>query len=201
MRQEKGTRKRIRSFLSKGADINFQPKGEWCTPLCGALLSVPQPLEIVKLLLDHGADPNITLLPSKSGSGGWKPSPSPPLNLAMLREESLQLFKVLLKAGTDAQQCGLALFDAVRLKTAAEFRLLVDHHADLYVCLKGRPLAECARQSNCQVIQEACLGLDTTAPTRELARRTAYRLPSRRRRRQYLFPNDTILTIRAPALG
>lgn len=70
-----------------------------------------------------------------------------------------------------------------------------------YVCLEGRSLAEQARQSDCQSIREAFLGLDLTAPTRELARRTAYRLPGRRRGRQYLFPNDTILTIRPPALG
>lgn len=105
----------------------------------------------------------------------------------MLREESLQLIKLLLRAGADARRCGLALFNAVRLGRAAEFRLLLDYHADLYVCLKGRSLAEHARQSDCQSIREAFLGLDLTAPTRELTRRTAYRLPGRRRGRQYCF--------------
>ncbi|KAL2807648.1 ankyrin repeat-containing domain protein [Aspergillus granulosus] len=179
--------------------LNQTIMGEKCTPLCGALFSAPRPWKIVKLLLDHGADPNIALPPSISNSGGWKPRPRPPLSLAMLREESLQLIKVLLKAGADARQCGVALFDAVRLEKAAEFRLLVDHHADLYVCLKGRSLAECAGQSDCQSIREACLGLDLTVPTRELARRTP--TCCLRRRRQYLSRNDTILTIRTPALG
>lgn len=34
-----------------------------------------------------------------------------------------------------------------------------------------------------------------------LAVRLAYRLPGRRLRRKYMFPNDTILTIRIPDLG
>lgn len=44
---KEGKVKLIRLFLSKGADINFQPKGEKFTPLCGALLSAPEPSKIV----------------------------------------------------------------------------------------------------------------------------------------------------------
>lgn len=87
------------------------------------------------------------------------------------------------------------MFDAVKLEKVAEFRLLVDHHADLYVHLKGRSLAECLWQSDCQSIREACLGLNDTAPTRELARNTAYRHGGRWRINDQ-FSNETILTIR-----
>ncbi|EAU33546.1 predicted protein [Aspergillus terreus NIH2624] len=194
---KEGNVKRVRIFLSKGADINFQPKGERCTPLCGALSSAPRPLKAVKFLLDRGADPNIALSVKNTRTGGWKTPASPPLGLAMLREESLPLLKVLLKYGADASQCGLALFEAIRLEKEAEFQLLVDHHADLYVSLKGTSLADYGRQSDCQSIRDACLGLDLTAPTRELGYRMAYRCGTRRRR--YRIPNDTTLSVRIPA--
>lgn len=63
---KEGNEKRMRWFISNGADINFQPRGERCTPLCGALLSAPQPLRTVKFLLGHGADPSIALPTQKS---------------------------------------------------------------------------------------------------------------------------------------
>lgn len=197
---KEGNEKQIRWCLSKGADINFQPRGERCTPLCSALLSAPAPqaLRVVKVLLDHGADPNIAL-PGKKFSPGWKLPPNPPLGLAMLRDESLQIIKVLLRAGADAREYRLALFDAVRLKKATEFRLLVDHHADLNIRLIREPLVECARQSDCQGIREVGLRIDDTAPTRELAFRTmTCRRPAGRRLRHDRALNDTILPIRPP---
>ncbi|EAW16732.1 Ankyrin repeat protein [Aspergillus fischeri NRRL 181] len=204
---KEGNEKQIRLCLSKGADINFQPRGERCTPLCGALLSAPAPqaLRVVKLLLGHGADPNIAL-PAKRSSPGWKLPPNLPLGLAMLRDESLQLIKALLRAGADVRQCGLALFDAIRLEKATEFRLLVDHHADLNIRLKGKSLAEYALQSGCQSIQKACLSLDDTAPTRQLAtrtiscRRTCHRPAGRRLRNDHV-SSETILPIRPPVPG
>lgn len=76
--------------------------------------------------------------PDKSNIRGWKPLPSPPRRLTMLREESLRLIKVLLKPGADTRQCRLALFDAIRLAKAAGFRLQVDiTPASMYVSSAG----------------------------------------------------------------
>lgn len=139
-----GNEERVRSCLSKGADINFQPKKVEGTTLCGALSSAPRPLEVVKLLLSRGADPHIVWPAKRRRMGCWSPPHSPPLRLAMLREESLHLIKVLLKFGADAKESSLALFDTVRLKKAVEFRLLQAHHVDTHVRLEGKSLADLA---------------------------------------------------------
>ncbi|KAJ5403894.1 Ankyrin repeat protein [Penicillium cosmopolitanum] len=195
---KEGNEKRVRSLLSKGADINYQFKDEKCTPLCGALSLAPRPLRTVKLLLDLGADPNITLPPKRTRSGGWRWPSSTPLRLAMLREESLDLIKVLVKSGADAGQSSLALFDAVALDKPAEFQLLVDRHADINVRLERKPLAECILHSTCEKIKEAFHQRDFTATTRELALHRARGQPlgrsSRRRRRNEQTADESALT-------
>ncbi|CAI7565718.1 unnamed protein product [Penicillium pancosmium] len=192
---KEGNEKRVHSLLSKGADINYRFKDEKCTPLCGALSLAPRPLRTVKLLLDLGADPNITLPPKITKSGGWVRPSSTPLRLAMLREESLDLIKVLLKSGADARQSSLALFDAVNLEKPAEFRLLVDRHADINVRLERRTLAECIMHSTCERIKEGFHQRDITATTRELARfrirGQSLRHGSRRRRRNEQAADET----------
>jgi hypothetical protein len=80
------------------------------------------------------------------------------------------------------------LFDAVRLEKAAEFQLLVAHHADPQVRLQGKSLAQCVLESECESIRELGLEWDIDAPTRELARHVrGYRrcLRSHRRRDQH----------------
>lgn len=193
---KEGSEKRVRAFLSKGADINFRPKGERCTPLCGALFSAPRPLRIVKFLLARGADPNISA-PHQEKRPAWKLPPNTPLRLAMLREESLDLTKVLLKSGADARQFSLALFEAVTLKKAAELRLLLAHNADIHVRLRGKSLAKLTLESDCQSIRELGLEWDIDAPTRELALRRVRGNPgggSRRlrRRRGQTAPDETV---------
>lgn len=110
--------------------------------------------------------------------------------------------KVLLRAGADARQCGLALFKAIRLKKATGFRLLVDHYADLNICLKTRSLAEHALQSDCQSIREVCLSIDDTAAPRQLTKPTATcRLPAYRRLRNDHVSSESILPIRRLVRG
>ena len=76
-----GNEKRIRAFLPKGGDIKFRPKGERCTPPCGALFSVPKPLRIVRLSLARDADPNIAV-PHQEKRLEWKLAPNTPLRYA-----------------------------------------------------------------------------------------------------------------------
>lgn len=49
----------IASLLSAGADANYEPP-EYFRPLHAALQHIPPSLEIIKLLLDHGANPLLT---------------------------------------------------------------------------------------------------------------------------------------------
>jgi hypothetical protein len=116
-------------------------------------------LRIVKLLLDHDADPNIVLPAKKGNPGGWKLRSRSPLSLAILREESLQLIKVLPKAGADATQCGLALFDAVKLEKAAEFRLLVDLTLISMCISRAGPLLNVCSRAIARVFEKPVLAL------------------------------------------
>lgn len=193
---EEGNEKRVRYFLSMGADINGQLKEDKCTPLCGALVKAPHPLKTVELLLKLGADPNIALIWPRRRQERWSRPPSAPIRLAVLREESLPLIKVLLASGADASEASLALFDAIEHEKLAELKLLIKHGAEINIRLQGRLLAEFTLDtSNApQDIKDFLLQLEFTAEARELARYRSRvcRHPggSHRRRRNNRAPED-----------
>lgn len=128
---ERGDDDRIRSLLSQGANINFQLPIESHPPLCGALGLAPFPLSTVKLLLEAGADPNGKPSRSINYQRGRPEIQPAPLTLAIHRDDSLSLIKLLIQYGADPGKQSLALRIAINYRKAAEFRFLVDHGAKL----------------------------------------------------------------------
>ncbi|MBZ6374535.1 MAG: ankyrin repeat domain-containing protein [Kocuria palustris] len=135
---ERGDDDRIRYLLSQGADVNFQLPIESQSPLCGALDLAPLPLSTTKLLLEAGADPNRK--PSRSiNYQPGRPSKSlAPLTLAMHRDDSFSLIKLLIQYGADAEDQSLALRIAIQYRKAPEFRFLVDNGARLDARSRGK---------------------------------------------------------------
>lgn len=94
---ERGDNDRIRYILSQGANVNFQLPIESHSPLCGALEYAPSPLSTVKLLLEVGADPNREVSQSIDYQPGRPVRPQAPLNLAIPRDDSFSLIKLLIQ--------------------------------------------------------------------------------------------------------
>ncbi|KAJ5886789.1 uncharacterized protein N7473_009463 [Penicillium subrubescens] len=172
---KEGNEKRVRYFLSKEADMNFQGKLKEGTPLCNALSSAPNPLGFSRRRSKHcpaSKDPTGLETDSKyttsarDAPGGY-----------LAPEQGLA------EVWADATKASPALFDAVKLEKPAEFRLLMAHNADTRVRLQGESLAQCVLESECESIKELGLEWDIKAKTRELARHVGTRCGNRRYRR------------------
>ncbi|KAJ5477718.1 hypothetical protein N7530_003227 [Penicillium desertorum] len=135
---ERGDNDRIRYLLSQGADVNFQLPIESQSPLCGALNIAPRPLSTTKLLLEAGADPNRKPSRSIDYQPGRPAKSLAPLTLAIHRDDSFSLIKLLIQYGADAEDQSLALRIAIQHRKAAEFRFLVDNGARLDARSRGK---------------------------------------------------------------
>jgi ankyrin repeat protein len=102
-------------LLARGADINAQ-SGLGYTPLMYAATN----LKMTKLLLDHGANPNIATPPAQEGRtavllaawGKWGP--------AKFREEQLAILELLVSKGADLHAVdsnGMNALDKARMAT------------------------------------------------------------------------------------
>ncbi|KAJ5984742.1 hypothetical protein N7481_006841 [Penicillium waksmanii] len=162
---QRGDQSRIKDLVTMGADVNFQFKFNSSTPLYIALAVAPSPVGVVKLLLELGADPNIHKAPStrRRLGGTWKSTLS--LHRAIERDESYLLIKLLLEYGADADAASWALFTAVNHEKPAEFRLLVEHGADIYVHGLKKSLFKRALESPCEEIRNVILEQGITSDT------------------------------------
>ncbi|CRL21319.1 Ankyrin repeat-containing domain [Penicillium camemberti] len=167
---ERGDDDRIRYLLSQGADVNFQLPIESHSPLCGALAYAPSPFSTVKLLLEVGADPNRKASRSIDYQPGRPAREQAPLKLAVPRDESIGLIKLLIQYGADASKQSLALLTAIQHQKAAEFRLLIDNGARLDA--DYRRVSVAWRGINCgyQPIIDICLEHRVSPDDRRLIR-------------------------------
>ncbi|KAJ9481392.1 hypothetical protein VN97_g12088 [Penicillium thymicola] len=138
---ERGDDDRIRYLLSQGADVNFQLPIKSHSPLCGALEYPPSPLITVKLLLEVGADPNREVSRYMDYQPGRPVRLQAPLKLAIPRDDSFSLIKLLIQYGADVDEQSLALLTAIQHKKAAGFRLLIDNGASLDADYRGISVA------------------------------------------------------------
>ncbi|KAK5788213.1 hypothetical protein VI817_009171 [Penicillium citrinum] len=162
-----GDQSRIKNLVANGADVNFQFQFASSTPLCSAVACAPSPVDVVKLFLDLGADPNIRATPStrRRLCGRHPKKCTLPLHRAMNRDESYLLIKLLLESGANAKAAGWALFLAVQHKKPAEFRLLVEHGANLYARGVTKSLFKYALESPCEEIRNIILERGITPDT------------------------------------
>lgn len=154
---KRGDEDRIRYLLSQGADINFQLPMKSRSPLCGALEFAPSPLRTAELLLENGADPNRAASPTKIAQAGRQARSESPIMLALLREDSYRLIKMLIRYGADAGAQSQALLTALQREKAAEFRFLVENGASLFAAFGRTSVASRAMRSGCQPIIDVCL--------------------------------------------
>ncbi|CAG8907915.1 unnamed protein product [Penicillium egyptiacum] len=154
---ERGDEDRIRYLLSQGADVNFQLPLESRSPLCGALESAPHPISTAELLLENGADPNKEASPSKIAQAGRQARSQSPIMLALCREDSYRLIKMLIQYGADAGTQSQALMTALQYEKAVEFRFLVENGASLSARFRRTSVASMAMKSGFQPIIDICL--------------------------------------------
>jgi ankyrin repeat protein len=165
---ERGDELRVKCLVSIGADVNFQFDVDGCTPLYGAVVFAPYPLDVVKLLLELGANPNIgTRSPPttrKRRSGYMQPQLFP-IDRAMQRDESYHLLLQLLQSG--AEFAGQVVTEAIKLQKSAELRLLVQHGAKLYSrnWNNEKPIFRRALESSCEEIRNVILERGFTLET------------------------------------
>lgn len=123
---KRGDDYRIRYLLSQGTNVNFQLPVQSQPALSSALQSAPCLLSTAKLLLENGADPNITASLPAGTPRGRPPRQISAIDQALKREESLRLVELLLQYGVEPSKSCQALITAVQHEKPAEFRLLVE---------------------------------------------------------------------------
>ncbi|KAJ5226626.1 uncharacterized protein N7469_006632 [Penicillium citrinum] len=176
-----GDQSRIKDLVASGADVNFRFKFATSTPLYAAVASAPSPVNVVKLLLELGADPNIGQAPSsRRRLCGSIPRYLLPLDYAIKRSESYPLIKLLLEFGANARDASQALYTAVNDEKPAEFRLLVEHGADIYIHGRKKSLFKLALECPCDEIRNVILehGItpDTPDPADPMSGRSSFRI-------------------------
>lgn len=80
-----------------------------------------------------------------------------PLKLAIPRDDSFSLIKLLIQYGADADEQSLALLTAIQHEKAAEFRLLINNGASLDADYRGISVAWRGINSGYQPIIDICL--------------------------------------------
>ncbi|KAL4925607.1 ankyrin repeat domain-containing protein [Aspergillus undulatus] len=130
---ERGDEDRVQHLLSeRGADVNSSLPVEGNTPLRAAVAHAP--LSMIKLLLNHGADPNVPFSRSR-----WTPGRGPykkcdlmaPLQFAVPRDDNYEIVQLLIQHRMGLKIDMRIWGDIIRLTKVDEFRLLVEAGADI----------------------------------------------------------------------
>ncbi|KAJ5166957.1 uncharacterized protein N7482_005738 [Penicillium canariense] len=147
----RGDEARAKYLLSKeGAEIDFQLPFESWSPLCAVVQGAP--LTMIKLLLENGANPNARESPKRIGNPGRARTP---MRLAIQHEDSCELISLLLQHGANAgQDSDLVLAAAAAAGKADEFRVLVEHGADIDDSKQQASFMRAALRSNCRPIAD-----------------------------------------------
>lgn len=132
---------RLRHLISHGVDLNFRVNPTSKTPLYLAVCSGH--VGIIRLLLEHGASPNVVVSRRTRIITRRPFTYCTPLDVCLGNTgQSLELLHLLLRYGANAAKYGeKALYDALQQEKFAEFQLLVESGADVVnFRLRGRPL-------------------------------------------------------------
>ncbi|KAI1869012.1 uncharacterized protein JN550_005999 [Neoarthrinium moseri] len=126
----------LRTLVELGCDVNATDEGWYGTALIAAVASKSRTTEIVTMLLDHGADPNLTAS-SECHYHGF------PLVHAV-QSGSVEVVKILLDRGADVNLQFGTVLNAVQMATIHEdqaiLSMLIDKGADINLTTQPKDL-------------------------------------------------------------